>query len=305
MSKYAWCSLVMIGDTYAPGAMVMAHSLRQVNTKHPILCMVTYDVSKAARDALAQCFDKVIEVPYITHAVIPMRSHKQRDIYGAWITKSFTKWNVLDPELFQYDKIIFCDADMFVVQNIDHLFDIAGPAGTFSSPWAKPYVPDGFYNPYIKDGAELAHNVVVPTDMIMNGLNSPNMLGFVWHASLVLVMPNKLIWAQYKKILSSRQPYGWKNCASGFDEQILSDLYLQCGVDMYNIHQIYNWLIGKPDWIKEPPHVYQYYNKVSEKPWNLNRGEWDDLVEWWKLADDLVRQTPGLKSYFIEPPLRK
>jgi len=302
--KYAWCSLVMLGDNYVPGALVAAYSLKKVETKYPVLCMVTYDVTADARESLLKCFDGLVEIPYLEHTTIPMRSHKQRDIYGAWMNKSFTKWNVLNPELLPYEKVIFFDADMYVVKNIDHLFDIPGPAGTFSSPWAAPYVKNGYYNPYTDaKGGELAHGAPVPNEMIKDGLRPQTAMGFVWHASLVLVMPNNIIWAQYKKILNNKAPYGWKYCASGFDEQVLAELYLQAGVQMYNIHQMYNWIIGKYDWIDEPAHVFQYYNKLSAKPWNVNRATWDDLRAWWDFADKLAAENASLAKYFIEPPV--
>ena len=45
VKKCAWVTLVMMKDSYIPGALVLAKSLREVKTKHSIVCMVTDDFS--------------------------------------------------------------------------------------------------------------------------------------------------------------------------------------------------------------------------------------------------------------------
>lgn len=62
-------------------------------------------------------------------------------MYSTWVDVSFTKWNALS--LTDYDKVMFVDADKIALSNIDELFTLPAPAGTFSSPWSYPFAKEG------------------------------------------------------------------------------------------------------------------------------------------------------------------
>jgi len=134
----------MLDDYYVPGALVTAASVRR-HSRYPIRCLCTprtprYSlpgVSPAAIAALRRHFDDVTEVDYIVGHVAE-GSDQQRVLYGRWMRYSFTKWHVLDPDLFGgYDKVIFIDADCILVDDVDELFELDAPAWTLSSPWAR------------------------------------------------------------------------------------------------------------------------------------------------------------------------
>ena len=79
-SRYAWVTLVMCGDSYAPGAIATGQSLLLTRTCADLICMVTPDVSAAARAALSTVW-QVVEVPYMEYPT-PRRD----DVYfGSWI----------------------------------------------------------------------------------------------------------------------------------------------------------------------------------------------------------------------------
>ena len=95
LKRCAFVHLVMKGDSYTPGALVSAYSLRLTGTSAQLVCMVTPDVSADARKRLSVVFDKVVEVPYLTAHCLPLRTQKQRDMYNTWVDVAFTKWNAL------------------------------------------------------------------------------------------------------------------------------------------------------------------------------------------------------------------
>lgn len=131
-----WCSLVMIDELYAAGVCAAAASARAVNTQYPFWCMVTPEIGDKTVAALARWCDRVVRVPLIAAECIPMKSAKQRQIYGGWISRSFTKANIFNPALFPgVNKIIFVDADMIFKRNCDELFNLPAPALTFATPW--------------------------------------------------------------------------------------------------------------------------------------------------------------------------
>lgn len=294
------CTLVMCGDKYIPGALVLAKSVHD-KTSCDIWCMYTDDVSMMGVEALSRCFDRCILVPYIEHDVAPMRSQKQRSIYGGWIGKSFTKWNIFDEKLFPVDKVLFMDADMICVDTIDDLFDLdADIAATFSSPWVKPWANHGM-NPYYRSDRSLQHGELVSHDDIRAGLTD----SIVGIASMVLVRPSAATLQEIRRLITLKAVYGNTACVSGADEQVLAEAIINLGLSCKNIHQSYNWLVGKTEWLEgKQPKTYHYYNK---KPWQKSpdhEPEWDDEKTWWAVADSLCAESadPILKQWFTRVP---
>jgi len=280
-----WCTLVMLGDTYACGAVVMAQSLK--GTKYPIWCMVTPDVSDDCKRWLGNYFDRIVEVPFISHKITYMKSKKQKDIYGKWIHHSFTKWNIMNPDLFPINKVILVDADMIFMENCDDLFDLESPAMTFSSPWCKPYAPTGMYNPY----GEMKHGQIVPRENIIRGLKN----SIVGLACMVLFSPNVQLYNSMMTILNEKPFYGNPSCISGHDEQLISDVLIRNNIPVRHIHQVYNCLVGKKNWLRgETAKTNQWYNG---KPWSQSRGEWEDLNVWYDLWDSIVGLDPASEKW--------
>lgn len=278
----AWCTLVMLNDSYACGAAVVAQSLRDVGTKYQIWCMVSEGVSIRCIEFLKTQFDSIIHVPLITHKVAQMKSKKQNNIYGKWIHASFTKWNIFDEKLFPVDKVILLDADMLFLENCDELFNLPTPALTFSSPWAQPYVRGGLYNAY----GEMKHGQVVPRESIIQSFNG----GILGLACMVLIQPNNKIMKVMLAILNANETYGNTRTISGFDEQLIAETLLATELPIYHIHQRYNWIVGKYNWLNGVlPKTQQYYNG---KPWQEDKSitKYEDVKMWWRIAEKIMEK---------------
>ena len=290
----------MLGDYYIPGALVMAKSLRNVKTKYPIWCMVDDSVSDNGQEVLEKYFDKVVKVPIIEYKCTPMKSKKQNEIYGSWISKSFTKWNIFNPESFpDIQKICFLDADCMALENIDELFDLPEQSCCFSSPWSREYMPKqsrySLYDPY----GRMEHGQEVSPKAIKRGFNN----SFLGLACMVLVSPSIYTWEIFNKILRSESTYGCKSVISGHDEQVLAETFLATGKKIYHINQKYTCLIGKEKmWLGpgEKPKLLQWYNG---KPWNEDpekEGQWQDVRDWWKIAWNIIEEEPGNAYWFYQ-----
>lgn len=115
MQKQAFVTLVT-SDSYVVGALVLAHSLRQVGATRRLICMVT---SNLAADSVTS-LKEVYEVRFVT----PLDSSDERNLRLLGrpdLGPTFTKvqlWSFND-----LDKVVFLDADMLVLQNIDDLFE--------------------------------------------------------------------------------------------------------------------------------------------------------------------------------------
>lgn len=113
---------LVASDHVAPGALVLAHRLRDLHDGRKPLprlaCIVSTDVTPDTRHALATSFDDVIQVhPPRSKAVMNLHLIGKPDT-AASLTK-IELWR-----LEQYDKVVYLDPDVFPLRSIDELFDL-------------------------------------------------------------------------------------------------------------------------------------------------------------------------------------
>lgn len=120
---YAYVTLVMLGDSYVPAAVVLAHSIRILNSHVDLVVLVTPDVSQSGRRCLGMYYDKVVEVDYVK--INNWRTKKQP--HRQYLDRVFTRFHALN--LTQYKKVLLMDADAIILKHPDHLFTLDAPAG--------------------------------------------------------------------------------------------------------------------------------------------------------------------------------
>jgi len=113
---------LLLNDTYLPGALVLAHSLRDAGTSKQLVVLVTLDtVSAEVITELKAVYDHVIPVPRIRNArPANLYLMNRPDLHSA-----FTKVNLWRQT--QFSKIVYIDADVVAYRAPDELFDIAAP----------------------------------------------------------------------------------------------------------------------------------------------------------------------------------
>ncbi|XP_076621462.1 glycogenin 1 isoform X1 [Colletes latitarsis] len=116
MGGYAWVTLAT-NDAYSLGALVLAHSLRRVGTKHELAVLVTPGVTETMREKLAAVFSLVTEVNVLDSKDEANLALLARPELGITFTKLHC-WR-----LTLYDKCVFLDADTLVIRNCDELFE--------------------------------------------------------------------------------------------------------------------------------------------------------------------------------------
>jgi hypothetical protein len=283
--RYAWVTLVMLGDRYVPGAMLIGHSMKMQRTVADTVCMVTEDVSVGARDELARVFDVVVLVPILKFECAPLKTQRQNEIYGAWMSVAITKWNCLT--LTDYDKVCFVDADAVAVANCDELFKLRTPAGVFSNLYANNYDRNSsmhnFYG-HTHYGMKISHHT------INKALNNN---GFVAWGHCVVLAPSMGVYQTLMDECARLQPIKF-NCYSSIDEQVLAYLYaVHMKQDWTNISQSYNMVSWKPSYLKG--HVPKIYHALgTEKPTEIARDKWPDIIHFYKIAADLAAAQPTL-----------
>lgn len=276
--SYAYVFLVMKGDTYVPGVVCAAESIRKNGSLHDIVCMVTPDVSERARLTL-QLSATVIEIPYMRYESKPMMTARQMELYESWFSESYTKWYCLN--FTQYKKILFIDADMLILQSLDHLFGLEAPAATFSTPWAREFDPESEFG--LTD-YPTEHGSTVSHENIGRALRSG---GYTFIASLVLLEPSTEMYNRLVTIVESRALFDCVNYSTP-DEQSLSLLYCDARRNWTFVHQKYNFIIHKLQWLTTGdrctvPHALHYFS--TKKPWgntyDFARSPWNTDRLWW------------------------
>lgn len=104
-------------DTYSLGALVLAHSLRQVHTTKKLVALITPNVTHHMRSQLGSVYDIIQEVNVLDSGDEANLALMSRPELGVTLTKIHC-WC-----LTQFSKCIFLDADTLVVQNCDELFE--------------------------------------------------------------------------------------------------------------------------------------------------------------------------------------
>lgn len=220
---YAIATLVMGGNGYVPAAVALAKSCRVYTEERDVelVCLVTDDVTHT--EQLYSIYDNVYTVDKITAGNMPsLGGHSAMKIYH-WISDAPTKWNIFALEM--YDKVLFLDADMIVLQDIYPLFSLSTPAAMFDHQMAREYAihPDwtgdkdkgsGFTNWYkISTGLESKKRVNpydpstnmctgthVPTECLDN-LRLHSNTQFAMHGGIALIKPSVELLVMYKSSL--------------------------------------------------------------------------------------------------------
>ncbi|KAJ3172833.1 Glycogenin-2 [Irineochytrium annulatum] len=126
---YAFATL-LTSDSYLPGALTLAHSLRSHNTQHDICVLVPPTaLSQETLAALYRIFTKVIYVAELTSGAAEGLELLGRPELGV----TFTKLHVFDPSVMAYERVVFMDADSFVLRNVDELFDYLNEGACFAA----------------------------------------------------------------------------------------------------------------------------------------------------------------------------
>lgn len=125
--RFAYCTFMVLNDSYVAGAVVLAFTLRSTGSDADIICLVNDQISEPAYNQLSTVFDKVIKVETV------FVRHKRRQQRQDW-PYLFTRFHSLrlgpDGGLgCSYERVVMLDADMLALRNPDHLFSLPPPAG--------------------------------------------------------------------------------------------------------------------------------------------------------------------------------
>ncbi|KAK4486508.1 hypothetical protein RD792_009191, partial [Penstemon davidsonii] len=109
--REAYATILHSADAYVCGAIAAAQSIRMAGSKTDLVILVDESISDYHRSGLELAGWKIKTIKRIRNP------KAEKDAYNEWNYSKFRLWQLTD-----YDKIIFIDADMLILRNIDFLF---------------------------------------------------------------------------------------------------------------------------------------------------------------------------------------
>ncbi|KAH7663764.1 Glucuronosyltransferase protein [Dioscorea alata] len=110
-NREAYATILHSAHVYVCGAIAAAQSIRLAESTRDLIILVDETISNHHRTGLEGAGWKVRTIQRIRNP------KAERDAYNEWNYSKFRLWQLTD-----YDKIIFIDADLLILRNIDFLF---------------------------------------------------------------------------------------------------------------------------------------------------------------------------------------
>lgn len=121
--NYAYIT-ISTGKSYLLGIMAMYLSLKQTGTKIPLYAMLPRDLVKEEEKLCVQLKENGINIIEYNNSIsIPQQLIDNNENHGdRRFSHTFDKLLVF--EQTQFDKIVYLDADIYILHNLDHLFQL-------------------------------------------------------------------------------------------------------------------------------------------------------------------------------------
>ncbi|XP_015884307.1 UDP-glucuronate:xylan alpha-glucuronosyltransferase 2 isoform X2 [Ziziphus jujuba] len=111
VKREAYATVLHSSEAYVCGAITLAQSLRQTGTKRDLILLLDKSISATKRDALAAAGWQLRFIKRIRNP------RAEKNSYNEYNYSKFRLWQLTD-----YDKVVFIDADIVVLRNLDLLF---------------------------------------------------------------------------------------------------------------------------------------------------------------------------------------
>jgi alpha-N-acetylglucosamine transferase len=255
--RYAYVTLLMGGEAYLPGCLVVGTALRyHLQSPARLVCLVDDAVSGWARGLLSQLFDAVLEVPRLcaheTSYPEDMLSEAYRCIY--------TKLHLFDSALLPYERVIFVDADLLPLRCFDHLFTLPSPAAVIES-----VHPTSQYG-YVHHMHGVRHGQPVPPS-ILHVASASDVRGGI-NAGLLVIHPDRNLFEDMRQRIQ-RPMSEW-----GPEHRTLYEAGVRYGFPEQHFLQVELqdvWTAIDPRFNSmrvDVPHSFGIHWVIGRKPWH-------------------------------------
>lgn len=116
---------VLSTDNYLDGALVLNENLKFLKSKYSLLCLINENISRETIEVL-----DYFEIEYKVMKSVKYINHNETNDYWMY---TFDKLNVFS--LNEYEKVVYLDSDLLILENLDHLFETQVPSMSLDLPW--------------------------------------------------------------------------------------------------------------------------------------------------------------------------
>ena len=116
---------VLSTDNYLEGILVLNENLKHLNSKYELLCLVNQKISEETK--------QILDYFNIEYKIVEAVEYNKE----CWWKNTFDKLNIFS--LIEYDKLVYLDSDLYIRDNIDHLFQIDKFTMTNDRPFSDLY----------------------------------------------------------------------------------------------------------------------------------------------------------------------
>lgn len=307
-TRFAYVTFLMRNDSYLPGALMIAYALRQQLPpgRADLVCLVTPEITPAARRALALLFDHVLDVPAI---FVPHRRRQARQD----LPYMFTRLNALrlgpDGDLgLHYERIVLLDADLLPMRCYAGLLDLDPPAGIINErkshlveqdEQGQHVIPpsvarDGTWKWHALYGPICPHGTRIPRQITDRVVTDPANLGI--NGSLFVLAPSR---AEFDSIMAAiEQPEVRALVSEQFDWPEMQYMTKRWSGQWTSIDARYSGLGGYPSL-----EVLYGTHFAGLKPWSIRNkslayyARYPDFQYWYREYITLVSQVcPELQA---------
>lgn len=114
MSNYAYITVISSID-YLDGIRTLLYSLKKVNSQYPVVVAAPKGFDGSARSRIERWGGTLLEAEPVSLGNLAERNPR------AYWNNTFFKLRIFD--LIEYEKLVYIDSDMIVLENLDHLFE--------------------------------------------------------------------------------------------------------------------------------------------------------------------------------------
>lgn len=120
---------VLSTDNYLDGVLILNENLKMINSKYPLLCLIN---DKISNDSI-----KMLEGFNINYKKIEHINYEHSNFDNDYWKYTFDKLSVF--RLIEYEKVVYLDSDLLILENIDNLFK----EENLTMPLDLPFKPKG------------------------------------------------------------------------------------------------------------------------------------------------------------------